>query len=262
MRSPFPGIDPYIEASGLWDDFHATFITVLRNEVRKRLPDPYVARVEQRLCVSDSDEHSQQVQPDVTVHQQPDVPRRGVQGDSVAVMLEPEVIPWLMSEPAKQRFIEIYRRRDEKLITVIELLSPSNKDSRDRSQYLAKREAIIHEEDVNLVEIDLLLKGRPLPLQRPLPPGHGFALISRADNRPDCEVYHWNLNEPLPTIPIPLQAPDPDCRVRLQDVFAETWEQGAYDRSIRYEKPHKFPVSPSYRDWIEQTALTVSSEGQ
>jgi hypothetical protein len=30
MRSPFPGMDPYIEASGVWEDFHHNLITEIQ----------------------------------------------------------------------------------------------------------------------------------------------------------------------------------------------------------------------------------------
>jgi Protein of unknown function (DUF4058) len=38
MRSPFPGMDPYIEACHLWDDFHHNLISQLQTAVAPILP--------------------------------------------------------------------------------------------------------------------------------------------------------------------------------------------------------------------------------
>lgn len=230
MPSPFPGMDPLIEAAGLWHDFHGTFIHSWRDAIMAALPDDYVARTDERLTVSEA-------------------------GGSrfAGALLEPDVIPILIEEETRETFIEIYRLSDERLITVVELLSPSNKDTRDRSQYLGKRHSILRQE-VHLVELDLLLGGQRLPMQRPLPPGHYYGIVSRWERRPDCEVYHWLLDEVLPILPIPLAAPDADLQIDLAAVFETTFSRGRYDRSINYRKPFKLPLSEDERDWVESMA--------
>jgi hypothetical protein len=159
----------------------------------------------------------------------------------------------LLEEEIRETFIEIYRLSDERLITVVELLSPSNKDTRDRSQYLAKRHAILRQE-IHLVELDLLLAGQRLPMQRPLPPGHYYGIISRWVRRPDCEVYHWLLNEALPILPIPLATPDGDLQIDLTAVFETTFLRGRYDRSINYRQPLKLPLAEEDVAWVATTA--------
>jgi len=159
----------------------------------------------------------------------------------------------LLEEEIREPFIEIYRLSDERLITVVELLSPSNKDTRDRSQYLAKRHAILRQE-IHLVELDLLLAGQRLPMQRPLPPGHYYGIISRWERRPDCEVYHWLLNEALPILPIPLATPDGDLQIDLTAVFETTFLRGRYDRSINYREPLKLPLAEEDVAWVATTA--------
>jgi hypothetical protein len=47
-------------------------------------------------------------------------------------------------------------------------------------------------------------------MESPLPPGDYFALIARAERRPDCDVFAWTVRDRLPTIPVPLLAPDAD----------------------------------------------------
>jgi hypothetical protein len=38
MSSPFPGIDPYLEAQGFWEGFHQRYVTYLCDALNDRLP--------------------------------------------------------------------------------------------------------------------------------------------------------------------------------------------------------------------------------
>lgn len=51
MRSPFHGMDPYLENPAIWMDFHESFITYCRDALNDRLPDAYEARVEERVSL-------------------------------------------------------------------------------------------------------------------------------------------------------------------------------------------------------------------
>ena len=48
MQSPFPGMDPFIEASDLWGDFHANLIADLTRSLSKIVPKRYVVRINSR----------------------------------------------------------------------------------------------------------------------------------------------------------------------------------------------------------------------
>jgi hypothetical protein len=141
-------------------------------------------------------------------------------------------------------------------VAVLELLSLTNKFGNGRIDYLAKRNALALG-DVHLVELDLLIEGQRIPLQRPLPPGHYYAFIARGDRRPDCEVYAWTIRQPLPTIPIPLKAPDEDIFVDLGAVFATTYERARYERRLGYDGPPPVPLSDEDRAWAEERARTM-----
>ncbi len=112
-------------------------------------------------------------------------------------------------EERHERWIEIIHRPERSLVAVLELLSPANKEEPGRSDYLAKRNALLRH-PVHLVELDLLIGGQRLPLEQNLPPGDYYALVSRGNRRPECQVYHWTMRQPLPAIPIPLLPSDPD----------------------------------------------------
>ncbi len=76
-------------------------------------------------------------------------------------------------------------------------------------------------------------------------------LVSHGERRPDCEVYRWTLRDPLPTLPIPLRAPDPDIFVDLGAVFATAYARGRFFRRINYQGPMPAVVSGRDQAWVE-----------
>jgi hypothetical protein len=254
MNSPFPGVDPYIESQHFWPDFHASFLLYWRNALRDLLPDHYEARIDEQVSLVETHprRRAHRLDPDVAVTrgQQPGAGPAAPAQEGVAV-LEPVTIPWALVDEHTERHLEILHRPDRTLVAVLELLSPANKEEPGFSAYRAKRNALV-QQPVHLVNVDLLLLGNRLPLSAPLPRGDTYALVSRADRRPDCEVYAWTVRQPLPAIPIPLLAPDPDVRVDLGAVFAATYRRARYDRSLDYtaEPPHA--LAPADRDWARQ----------
>src|SRR5207302_2445979 len=81
-----------------------------------------------------------------------------------------------------QSFLEIRDRDSRELITVVELLSPSNKYAGpDREQYLAKVRAL-QRTSVHLVEIDLLRGGPRMPWLD-MQECDYCVVVSRADQR-------------------------------------------------------------------------------
>ena len=48
VGSPFPGMDPYLEATDTWPDFHDALANEIRVELNKVLPVPYYARLQKR----------------------------------------------------------------------------------------------------------------------------------------------------------------------------------------------------------------------
>ncbi|HEX2476458.1 MAG TPA: DUF4058 family protein, partial [Lacipirellulaceae bacterium] len=236
MRSPFPGMDPYLEDLAFWPDFHSRFINYCCEALTATLPDNYDARIGERVNLIEVEpERVKRIGPDISITRDGEQERPGAKPGGIAT-LEPVTIPWLIEEESRETYIEVLRREDRTLVTVIEVLSPSNKEGDGRVLYLAKHNALFFQR-VSLVEVDLLLGGQRLPLAKPYPAGDYFALIARAFHRPDCQVYGWPLEQPLPTIPIPLRAPDPDILLNLEDVFHTTYERGRYRKSIDYSQP-------------------------
>ena len=124
-------------------------------------------------------------------------------------------------------YVEIRDRRDRELVTVIELLSPSNKYmGPDREQYLAKRMELLNG-PAHLVEIDLLRGGPPLPAAG-RPDCSYSVLVSRVESRPDAEFWPIALRERLPVIPVPVRAPDSDAQLDLQAVLDRIYDDAGY----------------------------------
>lgn len=253
MTSPFPGVDPYLEAQGFWPDLHARFITYWGEALNDVLPDHYEARIDERLnLVELPAERVKRIEPDLAITGRGSSP--GVRAAPAGVdIIEPVTVPLFIEEEARETFIEIRRRPERTLVATLELLSPANKEEPGRRSYLDKRNALLRER-VHLVELDLLLGGRRLPLSADYPTGNYFALVSHADRRPNCSVYAWTIAQRLPTIPIPLHDPDPDVRIDLAAVFALTFQRGRYGRSIDYTATPTLSLSPTEREWVRQVA--------
>ena len=259
MPSPFPGMDPYLEDPAFWQDFHSRFINACSEVLSEHLPDGYEARIDERLRLV---EHRTEVTrlPDVAVTHDPKMERSfGARSTGSVATLEPVSIPMATQiEEVRDTWIEILNRPDRSLVTIIEILSPTNKTGDGFSEYRLKRRDILGQH-AHLVEIDLLLGGRRLELQANLPRGDYYAYVTR--DQPDriVDVYTWSLRDKLPTIPVPLKAPDPDIGLNIAEVFAITYERGRYARSLRYNAPPAGPLEGDLLAWTRERAATVKS---
>jgi hypothetical protein len=254
MLSPFPGMDPFLEISGDWRDFHSRFLNGIADELSDQLPENYVARIEEQFQILEFPEETEERRlPDVSISQTR--PSRTASSTSTTLpTLEPDFIPLVTTivEDAKERWIEIRRRPDWKPVTIIELLSPTNKSGQGHTDYLYKRVSLIAR-SVHLLELDLLIAGRPLPMGRPMR-GLYNALVSRAEQRPISEVFSWLIRDPLPIIPVPLLAPDADISLDLASVFNTAYQRGRYERSIDYAVPLELPLNTADRAWAQELA--------
>jgi hypothetical protein len=171
---------------------------------------------------------------------------------TVTTEAEPALLTLPAIDPVEEIYLVIRSREKDDVVTVIELLSPTNKLSRDgRTEYLNKRNAVLHSE-ANLVEIDLLRGGKRLPTVEPLPAGDYFAFVTRVERRPKVEVYSWPLERRLPKIPIPLAEGDPDVMLDLQAVFDTTYDRAGYDYALKYSKPVEPPLSEPQTVWVTE----------
>jgi Protein of unknown function (DUF4058) len=253
MPSPFPGMDPYLEDPAFWPDFHSTFINCWREAIADQLPDDYEARIDERVYLVEQDPHTRKlIYPDIALSHGQQVKPRSGSGRAVAT-LEPVTIPISILEGPREAFVEILHRPKRSLVTVLELLSPANKNQPGRVEYLLKRNALLHQQ-VHFVELDLLLGGFRVPMDKPLPLGDCYYVISRWEPRPDSQVYGWSLREPLPSLPVPLRASDNDIVIDYATVFATAFQRGRFHRSISYQSSCPAPLTDADRAWAEAVA--------
>jgi len=252
MTSPFPGMDPYLEDPAFWPEFHHKFINYWQEQIAELLPDHYEARLDENIYLVEGLLETRRLTgPDMAVYR---TGRRkataGKRGAGTAT-LAPVSIPLMILEEHRQGFVKLLHRPSRKVVAVLELLSPANKNEPNRRDYLAKRNSLLGQ-NVHVVELDLLLKGQRVPLAEPLPDGDYFYLASRGDQRPQCEVYAWNLADALPTVPVPLLAPDADLACDLAAVFTTTYERGRYAKALEYRKAPHVPLSAPYKQWVRR----------
>jgi hypothetical protein len=242
MPSPFPGMNPYLEQVDLWQDFHQTFITLVREILSGQVRPAYMVRLEEYLFIHEIGEIGRDLigRSDVSVTRNP--ASTGVQ-TAGALPAAPARSRWTPAvDVERHSFVEVRDVRDRGLVTVIELLSPSNKrPGADRSQYLAKRRQLWHS-PVHLVEIDLLRGFPRLPLDEP-PDCDYYAMVSRTEQRPEVELWSLRLWDRLPEIPVPLRQPDPDARLDLQAVLNRVYDTAGYEDYVYGTDPEP-PLAP------------------
>jgi Protein of unknown function (DUF4058) len=153
-------------------------------------------------------------------------------------------------EVERHASLEIRDRRNRRVVTAVELLSPANKSpGPDRDDYLAKRRQVLASQ-THLVEIDLR-RGGVRPDLPTLPPCDYYLLVSRYEERPDVGMWPISLRERLPPFPIPLTSPDPDVEVDLQALLDRVYDAADYGRYIYAETPEP-PLPPSDAIWAAQ----------
>ena len=255
MPSPFPGMDPFIEIQE-WSDFHARYMTVLSELLTPQVRPRYVVRVERRVYLEQPLDEPGQAIPDVAI-----LERRDISGSTPATALQDETTPTIVAvecllpeaEEHREYYLVLRDRESLRVITLIELLSPTNKraGSDGREQYLDKREEILQSR-TNLVELDLLRGGRRLPMQTELPKGDYYALVRRGWRRRRAAVYAWTLRQKIPPIPIPLQKDEPEPTLDLQVALDLSYDRAAYQDSLDYAQALQPPAHPEDADWIQK----------
>ena len=270
MPSPFPGMDPYLEAPDIWPDLHEALAGEMRAELNLLLPQPYYARLEVRpeVGIVDDAGTARRIVPDVAVIKPSDATtasatvtvseRRATLSASVEVIVAAEAL--------RHQVVEIRdASRGHKLITLIEIVSPSNKRAGvDRRAYLRKQRAVL-DSDASLVEIDLLCSGERLLPNAELeaylggldPQPAYLVLVNRAWCRLGVEMAYQlfavSLREVLPCIAIPLREGEDEVKLDLQWIFNQAYDRGPYRRgAVDYEGDPEPPLDPDDRQWVYQ----------
>jgi hypothetical protein len=183
------------------------------------------------------------------------VAARGAAGAAVATAttIRPVLLPIPIPRRERETLLTLRDRASNEVVTVIEVLSPSNKrrGSDGQREYREKRDAVLMSPE-NLVELDLLRGGERLPTLKELPTGDYYAFVHRERQRPMAEVYAWSLREVLPPLPVPLAGDEEDAKLELQAVFATVYERGGYDYALNYAARVDPPVCDADAEWVRE----------
>jgi hypothetical protein len=168
MRSPFPGMDPFLEDSFFWPQVHNRLIVALSNELGAKLRPKYYAAIETRTYLDNED-------PTIEI---------------------------------KERYLEVRQVGTHKTIVVIEVL--------------------------------------PLPHR-----SYYHILVSDSRDRPEADLYSFNLQDPIPVFNLPLQPEDTPIAIDLTHLLQEVYEQGCFDLQINYRSVLT-DLSAADFDWVKQ----------
>jgi hypothetical protein len=251
MPSPFPGMDPYFEGSS-WTSVHTELAVQIAHQLTPLLRPKYMARPEKRfvmgfpetedgVAISDVD-----TRPDVAITAAGARPAQRAAAGAAPLELET-----LVPIPIPHLTVEIRDVSQRRLVTAIELLSPTNKRSDGRGEYLAKRARLLGS-PTHVIEIDLLRNGERVPMRQPLPSVPYFVFRSRAEQRPMTQVWAITLDQPLPTIPVPLLPGDADVLLDLQKALSDTYDLSGYDLECNYTRPPQIPLDPEQAAWAQE----------
>jgi hypothetical protein len=255
MRSPFPGMDPYLEQ--FWGDVHHRLITYSCDELQKHLPGDLRARMGERVFVEPTEAQGRNVIPDVRVVERGRREEPGLRLSNGVAVAEPLVVHLEQDEPVRQGFIEIIDiKSGRRVVTVIEILSPSNKVAGPGRELYVKKQEELRAGGVSLIEIDLLRTGArvlSVPFDR-IPEGHRtpYAACARRGWKPfEIEFDRIPLRDRLPAIAIPLSRDDPDVPLDLQALLDQCYETGRYGDDIDYREEPDPPLQPDDARWAD-----------
>lgn len=222
MANPFPGMDPYLEGS-LWTSVHHSLINELTRQVAPKIRAKYfVWAVEREIVAS-----------------------------PYPTELEHSEFKFIPPAPVPHVSFEIRELSERRRVTVIEVLTPTNKRGEGAAEYSARRRHVLNSK-ANLVEIDLIRVGERFPVGTEWPSAPYFVFVSRASSRPAVEALPIPLASGLPVIPVPLLAGDADVAVDLHKAMTTIHDLFGYDRMLNYSVPPPGPFSAEDLAWMDQ----------
>jgi hypothetical protein len=254
MKSPFPGMDPYLEQH--WEDVHTRLISYVADALQPQLSDDLIARMEEKAYVEEGSEKEIH-RPDVRVVEHPRAWTTGAGaseiGQSSTSLLDEPVQLEPIGDPVCERSVLIYDSAGKRIVTAIEILSPSNKKpGKPLEKYLRKREKSLSRQ-VNLVEIDLVRTGDWTEMIGEIPvPRHLRTTYRVTIEQPELSgplLYAIPMEAKLPTIKVPLRLQDAPANLNLQELLEKAYQMGRYDR-IDYSQPCFPPPTGEEKAWV------------
>lgn len=253
MKSPFPGMDPYLERH--WRDVHSSIIIYARDQLEELLPRPLIARVEERIVFEVDEDEVRRLYPDIRIVERPSA--GDLSATAVADEIDTEaVIIHVDAEPATETYLEIRDAEQRRVVTVVEFLSETNKLPGEGVRQYQQKQRELRQGAISLVEIDLIREGK----RDLIWPARDFpkrvrttyqAVVRRGWRPGEMKIYPISLRRPLPAIHIPLREQDQEVPLELQPLIDQAYRKGRYGDTIDYRQAPQPPLERGAETWAD-----------
>lgn len=242
-------MDPYLEHPTLWPGVHNGLIAALQLSLAPQLRPRYYVAIEERVYVTALGQRTFVGRPDLAVvgHAEAESLLQPTSAESAVLTVQVPV-----PDEVRETYLEVRETHTDVVITVIEMLSPTNKrPGRGRQLYEEKRLDVLATK-THLVEIDLIRAGEPM-----LVLGNGSSsdyriLVSRGDRRPQATLYAFSVRQPIPPFALPLRPQDQEPTVDLGRLLHDLYDQASYDLRLDYASDPVPPFAPATAMWVHQ----------
>jgi hypothetical protein len=264
MPSPFPGMDPYLEAPAVWAEFHHRLIMTVSDDLTPKLRPKYYVGIETRTYSEDPIDGLQIGIPDAVVMSAPTKAESVSslsESSPVATSIRPETVMLPIPVEVRERYLEVREVGTDEVVTAIEVLSPTNKRSgKGRDAYLKKRRQVLASCS-HLIEIDLIRANNAMPMSGYRQEKLYRVLVSWAQKRPTADLYSFGVQEILPSFPLPLRPEDGELLIEFPNIFARAYNGGSYDLRLDYRQAVPPPnLLKADQVWVDEL-LSPMREG-
>ncbi len=251
MASPFPGMNPYLEHPQLWPEVHNRLIIAIANAIESNLSRKYRVAIEKRTYTSLPEDSIIVGIPDISV-----ISKKSNTNQTPSTITIPDSGEYLTvtlptPQEVRESYLEIRDVSTGYVVTAIEVLSPTNKrPGKGREAYENKRMEVLSS-STNLVEIDLLRSGTPMPILNETPQTDYRILVALGNRRPLAQLYTFSLRNKIPSFMLPLLPGKTELLLDLQSLLIQVYDQARYDLAIDYTLEPEPPLNAEDRTWAD-----------
>ena len=246
MSTPFPGMDPYLERRGTWEDIHTPLVLEIANALESVIRPLHRIDIERRVYVT------------MLFEPEPlDVPPAPA-GATEGAMLRQCELP----QPTQvvEHFLQIRDVITMSVVTTIEVLSLDNKVTPEGRREYERQRLNVLGSSTNLVEIDLLRAGAPLPMRLPSDARSDYRIVvSRAHLRPRADVYLFGIQDAIPDVSIPQQRGTEEPLLKLNEILHQLYDRAGSDLVVDYRQMLQPPLADEDTHWVAQLLQPLKS---
>jgi len=253
MPTPFPGMDPYLERPSMWPGVHNALMASIQLDLAPQVRPRYYVSLEERVYFSEDEDGRD---PLVGI---PDAVVVGPTGNGGSPSEPYEALPKGVAmttvhvgipAQAREAYLELRDTGTGSVVTVIELLSPSNKrPGKGRDLYERKRARFL-ETWTHMVEVDLTRAGEPMRFA-----DNGavsdYRILIRRGGRTRATLYTFGVRHAIPAFRLPLKRGDAEPVLDIGKLLHELYDRAGYDLALDYTSEPTPPLAPGDAEWAD-----------